>query len=147
MKTPHQSVSTLATILAVSLAASRAIAAVEPDGTIQFEAAKFGAGEGIDWVEGKLTLRDGSSRSYSAERPHLVGLGYGKVSAHGAVSKLNDLQDSGSTDTTAGASGAAVSQRSYAITANEAGVEIKLKAEREGVWLSAGGGELIFKSR
>ena len=142
MKAIFRWIATVALVLAAALPVTEVLAA---DATIKFEATNVGIGVRIEWGEGTLTLEDGSTHTFSVEGLKLVGVGYAKVAAQGEVSNLKNLKDFNGTYSMAGASGAVVSGKSYSIMANEAGVEIKLKADQDGVQLSAGGGGLTFK--
>ena len=145
MKMAYRLVSAMALTVCLALSSFSTVAADEADGTIKFEAQNVGIGVNINWGAGTLTLKDGSTHSFSIEGLQLVGIGYAKLSAHGDVSKLNKLEDFNGTYTAAGAGAALVKGKSIAIMANSAGVELRLETDQEGVQLSAGAGGLTFK--
>ena len=132
--------------LPLSLGASGAIADHNiPDATIAFEATDVGYIVRVEWGEGTLTMRDGTTHRFSVKGAEVLGAGVAKISASGEVHHLKNLSDFNGNFTHIDAGFSVIKGKKVSIMSNEAGVTIHLTAHQEGLQLSTGAGGLIFK--
>jgi hypothetical protein len=120
----------------------------EPDATVQIESTEVGAGVGVEWGDGILTLKDGSRHHFSVKGLDVADVGVSKVKATGEVYNLKDLEDfNGSYSAAQAGAAVGVGVQGAILQNNDTPAMIALKSTQEGLELSlaAGGVELQLK--
>ncbi|MFQ6017155.1 MAG: hypothetical protein ACE5KF_03075 [Kiloniellaceae bacterium] len=105
-------------------------------GKIEFASTSIGAGIGVEWGSGKLTLNDGTEYSFSMNGLKIADVGVAEINAVGEVYNLYDVSDFSGTYVAAQAA-IALAEGAGAVTMeNWNGVVIKLTSVQKGVKLT-----------
>lgn len=114
---------------------STAVADEVPAATLKIESTSIGAGVGVTWGKGSLTLRNGMTYRFSLRGLNLAEAGVTKISATGEVYNLTKLSQFDGTYTGVSASATVAGGRGILRIRNESGVIIVLKTTSRGLGL------------
>ena len=106
-----------------------------PAAKLQIESTSIGAGVGVTWGKGTLTLKNGMTYRFSLRGLNLAEAGVTKISATGEVYNLSKLSQFDGTYTGVSASATVAGGRGILRIKNESGVVIVLKTASRGLGL------------
>lgn len=140
---------TVLTLVALAFATLNLPARAEdPSGTVTLESTSIAIGIGVQWGSGTLTLKDGSTHSFSVDGLSVLDLGASKVKATGEVFGLTDIADfPGDYASVEASATIGTMSKGDLVMKNQNDVIIHLTPVAEGVQLTAAAKGMILKMK